>query len=487
MNKPRTNLLLIEDNSGDIRLIQLMLSEAHRDDFELVVVGRLSAGISQLKEHHFDCILLDLTLPDGYGLATFQRLNSQAPRVPIIVFSGLDDETLAVQIVTNGAQDYLVKGRVDANLLVRSIYYAIERKQAELALQQANEALAGWVNELERRNMQVTQLNQMGEALQRCTSFEQACQSLAHHLPRMFVTFSGLLAVSARSKAPLQIVTKWGDLPEQIELSSCLTDCPGLKTRKPIWACGPDPVCSIIDKQTTTDAFCLPLLSQDEILGLLILCADQSTPPGLLENKRLSETIRRLAVTTADTTALALANLRLRDELRFQAIHDPLTGLFNRRYMEETLDREIHQAKRAGSPIGIIMMDIDRFKTFNDRYKHAGGDALLRALGRLLINRTRGGDIACRYGGEEFVLIFPDASLEDTRNRAESIRQQTAEMEITLHNRPLGRITLSVGVVAYPDYGATPDELLQLADTALYQAKGAGRNCVIIPPLPTHQ
>ncbi len=484
MKKNPLHILLIEDNIGDTRLIQFMLAEAQRDEFALAVVNRLSAGIDLLHRQKFDCVLLDLTLPDGYGLTTFQRLNAQAPRIPIVVFSGLDDENLAVQAVTNGAQDYLVKGQVDANLLVRSIYYAVQRKQAELALQQANEELAGWVNELERRNLQVTQLNQMGEALQRCTSFEQATQTLHQHLPRMFITYSGMLAVNPSSKAPLQVTAQWGPQPSQIREDRCLRNCPCIKNRKPNWKGGGDPACPCSEDETVIDAYCIPLLSQNDVLGMLTLVADHETPPALLERNRLSETIRRMAVTTADTTALALANLRLRDELRYQAIHDPLTNLFNRRYMEETLEREIRQSQRDNSSIGVIMMDIDRFKHFNDLYKHAGGDALLRALGRMLVNRTRGGDIACRYGGEEFVLIFPGASLEDTRRRAETIRQQAADLEITLNGRPLGRITLSVGVVAFPQYGSSSDELLQRADAALYRAKEAGRNCVVVGTLP---
>src|SRR5262249_22718936 len=130
----------------------------------------------------------------------------------------------------------------------------------------------------------------------------------------------------------------------------------------------------------------------------------------------------------AEYIALALANLKLREELREQALRDPLTGLYNRRYMEECLDRELHRAHRKQSPIGVIMLDLDHFKAFNDNHGHAVGDAVLRAVGTFLANQIRGGDIACRYGGEEFLLILPEANLHSTVNRAQELLQAARTM-----------------------------------------------------------
>ena len=166
--------------------------------------------------------------------------------------------------------------------------------------------------------------------------------------------------------------------------------------------------------------------------------------------------------------------------LREQSVRDPLTGLFNRRYMEETLIRELNRATRKQLPLGIIMLDIDHFKRLNDTYGHAGGDELLRRLGGFLQQHTRIADIACRYGGEEFILILPDASREVARERAEHIRQGIKHLRIPFQNRMLEIVTLSIGVAIFPMDGSTLETVMKAADAALYQAKKAGRDRVIV-------
>jgi diguanylate cyclase (GGDEF)-like protein len=166
--------------------------------------------------------------------------------------------------------------------------------------------------------------------------------------------------------------------------------------------------------------------------------------------------------------------------LRDLSVRDPLTGLFNRRYMEETLARELLRAARKTSMLGIIMLDVDHFKRFNDRYGHGAGDLLLREMGKTLRTQIRGGDIVCRYGGEEFLLILPEASLETTRARAESVRQSVAALHLLYESLPLDPVTISLGVAVYPQHGDTADLLVRTADTALYQAKANGRNQVVV-------
>ena len=180
----------------------------------------------------------------------------------------------------------------------------------------------------------------------------------------------------------------------------------------------------------------------------------------------------------AEGMALALANQRLREIMRNQAIRDSLTGLYNRRYLEETLEREVHRGNRLGTCIGIIMMDLDHFKPYNDSYGHTAGDEVLRAAGHLIQNQVRGEDIACRYGGEEFLLIMPGASLEVVQHRAETIVREVKQLH--LQNHAFHPITISAGVAIFPDNGATADLVLQAADQALYRAKAAGRDRVMV-------
>jgi diguanylate cyclase (GGDEF)-like protein len=189
---------------------------------------------------------------------------------------------------------------------------------------------------------------------------------------------------------------------------------------------------------------------------------------------------QRLAKTLGEQVALALANLRLRATLREQSLRDPLTGLFNRRYMEESLDREIRRALREGYGLGVLMVDVDHFKRLNDAFGHAAGDQVLREIGHLLGTAVRGEDIACRYGGEEFVIILPKASLADTHRRAEALREGIKTLQFDEPMRHYPSTTISVGVAAYPEHGARADELILAADSALYRAKAEGRDRVVV-------
>jgi len=181
----------------------------------------------------------------------------------------------------------------------------------------------------------------------------------------------------------------------------------------------------------------------------------------------------------ADTAAMALASLRLRETLRLQSIRDPVTGLFNRRYLEETLERELSRARRTQAPMGVIMLDIDHFKHFNDALGHAAGDQVLRAVGSVLSANGRPEDIACRYGGEEFLLLLPGASLTVTLARGEAICRSVRAIDSDLRLGVPGGITVSIGVAAFPEHGDTGADLVRMADATLYQAKRAGRDQVL--------
>lgn len=167
-------------------------------------------------------------------------------------------------------------------------------------------------------------------------------------------------------------------------------------------------------------------------------------------------------------------------QLRELSVRDHLTNLFNRRYLEETLEREIQRATRKEYPLGLIMLDIDHFKTFNDSLGHVAGDALLHELGNLLSEHVRTGDVACRYGGEEFVLILPEASLDATKARAELLREEVRHLHVEHKARSLGTVTVSLGVAGFPNHGVTGEAVLESADAALYRAKREGRNRVVV-------
>jgi diguanylate cyclase (GGDEF)-like protein/PAS domain S-box-containing protein len=166
--------------------------------------------------------------------------------------------------------------------------------------------------------------------------------------------------------------------------------------------------------------------------------------------------------------------------LREQSVRDHLTGLFNRRYMEETLERELLRASRKQLSLGIIMLDVDDFKRFNDTCGHAAGDAILHELGNLLLEHVRGEDIPSRYGGDEFIIVLPDASREVTRERAELLRENAHHLHIQFEGQTLEAVTLSLGVAVFPEDGSTSAAVLKAADDALYHAKRAGRGRVVM-------
>lgn len=187
---------------------------------------------------------------------------------------------------------------------------------------------------------------------------------------------------------------------------------------------------------------------------------------------------QELAIAVAEQVGLALANLKLRETLRMQSIRDPLSGLYNRRHMEEAMERELHRAARNEHPLGVIVLDLDHFKNYNDSFGHEAGDNLLREFSSLLLTEVRGQDIACRFGGEEFVLILPDAPLETALSCAERLREQVKRMNVRYRGRSLGSITLSLGVAVFPEHGTAADALLRAADEALFRAKQEGRDRV---------
>jgi len=352
------------------------------------------------------------------------------------------------------------------------------RKQTEVALERANRDLSERVNELEQRTRQATLLGEMADLLHSCQTAEEAYAVIRAFTPTLFPSQSGALGVLGASRNLMEIVAAWGDSPPTDPLFAP-DRCWALRRGRPyrVDVGGSEPVCGHLGPSPPKGYLCVPMMAHGESLGLLHL---QGCPSGPDQLDRAPEPLReaeqRLAVTVAEYVALALANLRLRDTLRNQSILDPLTGLFNRRYMEEALDLELARAARGQRAIGIIMLDIDHFKTLNDSCGHDAADALVRELADLLKGRVREGDIACRYGGDEFILILPEASLELARRRAEELRETVGQFHVSHRGRIIGPVTVSAGVAAFPEHGKTSAALVHAVDSALYRAKSEGRD-----------
>ncbi len=349
-----------------------------------------------------------------------------------------------------------------------------KRRRAEEALSQANAQLTSRVKELEQRNLEIMLLSEMSNFLQACLSVEEAKKVIAKLIQLLFPALSGSVFIKSSANNLVEAVTTWGKVPSKQSFTSC--ECWALRRSRIHWVenVQHDMLCqhclgSLLSKQS----LCVPMLAQDEAIGLLFLSAQ--------EFGQLTDAKRQLARTVAEQIALALTNIKLRENLRNQSIRDPLTNLFNRRYLEESLLREMNRAKRKQQPIGIIMLDVDHFKQFNDKFGHDAGDTVLKEVAQFLQKRTRQCDIACRYGGEEFTLILPEASLDTLKQRAEELRLGVKKLSIYHCQKLLGEITISLGIACFPEQGLTAEEVMKAADSALYRAKMAGRDRVMMP------
>jgi len=282
------------------------------------------------------------------------------------------------------------------------------------------------------------------------------------------------------SRTELQSVARWGDLPEEEDENIFGPDACWSLRRGRIYEVEDvtvGPICPHIKHQPFMPYICLPLIAKGDILGVLHL----RTKPSISGEDRWNTIadLKEIVIVLAEYLSLSIANIRLWERLTDQSIRDPLTRLFNRRYLEETIQREIQHATRNQNKIGIIMADVDHFKNFNDKYGHEAGDELLVKLADFFKAKIRGSDVACRYGGEEFILVLPGSSAEGTYKRAESIREEVKNMKVYFHDVTLPSITLSLGTASYPDNGRDLNSLVQVADSALYKAKEQGRDRVV--------
>ena len=355
---------------------------------------------------------------------------------------------------------------------------SVVERTAELS--GANAELRQQAAELSKRNQEITLFSKMNDFLQTSTTEAEAYSVISEVVTQLFPADSGAVFVLSASRNMLEAAAVWGPAPPANVIFPP-TECWAHRRGQSHLFLGHDRQCAHVGDAAHM-YICLPLLAQGETLGILHI-VDGPAKGGRDEKDEKDDEARmaekcQLAKILADNVGLGIANLKLRESMRNLSIRDPLTALFNRRYREEALAQELHRTRRNGAQLAVIMIDIDHFKQFNDNFGHDAGDAVLRILGEFLNKHVRGSDIACRYGGEEFILILSPTSAEGARQRAEKIREGASGLSVQHANRDLGAITLSLGVAIYPDHAAEAPALIKAADVALYEAKHAGRNRV---------
>ena len=355
-------------------------------------------------------------------------------------------------------------------LLMRELRH---RAQAERHAARANQELGESIGALQRSAADLNLLSRYTGLLQSCVSAEEALDVTSRTLAHLLPGIAGSVYLLRASQDRAEVISHWGT-PLVHSASHLLPEeCWALRRGQPhlIEDLARDAPCAHIDLPDASVAIttaCLPMSAQGTQLGFLFLSAPGPAPMPRLE----------IAEAAAEQLSLALSNLRLRESLRRQSIRDALTGLYNRRYLEEALSHELARCARRDLPLSVLMLDVDHFKQFNDGQGHAGGDLLLAAVGELLLTRLRAEDVACRYGGEEFTVILPETDGEEAMRVAEQIRGHIAALAVSDGQRALPRVTASIGVASFPADGELGSALIQKAAAALYVAKRQGRNRV---------
>jgi diguanylate cyclase (GGDEF)-like protein/PAS domain S-box-containing protein len=348
-----------------------------------------------------------------------------------------------------------------------------ERKKTEEALQQANKKLEAWVQELEQRTREMTLLSEMGDILRACLTKEEVYAVIVRVAKEIFPLQAGALFVLGPLRNITEAVAEWGDT-SRIELTFSPEECWALRRGRVHWV--EDTriglLCKHLHEPPPSGYLCVPMMAQSEAVGILHLIQPQDA---LMPEAKL-----RLAIAMAEHVAMALSNLRLHETLRSQSIRDQLTGLFNRSFLEESLELELRRAARSQHPCSVIMLALDNFQLLNDSFGLDVGDSVLRKAGMMVQTSVRKGDIACRFSGQTYVVALPQCGYEVGLKRADSLRDLARTLEVKYQSEQVGQITVSIGLAVYPDHGQTVETLLRSAEAALNRARNSGGDCVVV-------
>jgi diguanylate cyclase (GGDEF)-like protein/PAS domain S-box-containing protein len=468
-----------------------LISLIENSPFGIVVQGR--DGKIQLYNHAFANLFLygpsEVIGQDLQDLIVPADLNAEARRFTRQICSGKTVHETVRRVRKDGqvidveihALPLAKDGQVQGGYV---IYKDIsEQVKASNAAKEHADAMNHWVSELELRTMQITLLNEMGGLLQCAENGEEAYAIVSDAARKLFVgVSSGALFINKSSGQSLEIAATWGNSCAG-ETVFAPGDCWAVRKSQPHWSECPSPgiICAHVDNSIAANYLCVPMVAHGETLGVLHLQCPADTPGGDAEaDQKSRESLRRLAVAAASQIALSVANLHLRETLREQSIRDPLTGLYNRRFMQESLEKELQRAKRKARSLTIVFLDIDHFKHFNDRFGHDAGDTVLQSMAHMFRSQFRAEDVICRYGGEEFAVILPETSLQDAANRAEALRLAMKDIRLVHRGVLLDPVTISIGIAGFPEHGQSSQELLELADKGLYKSKTDGRDRVTL-------
>ncbi|WP_321493329.1 diguanylate cyclase [uncultured Desulfobacter sp.] len=452
----RLQILQVEDNPGDARLIKETLLEAESFPHRLYQVGTLAAALETITAYPMDVVLLDLGLPDTHGLESVYKICAAAPDLPVVVLTGLDDKTKALEAVQAGVQDYLVKGFLDPELLARTIRYAIERKR--------------WTRDLYERNQELEAIFHLSSLLTTTLDREKLFPGILDILTTQakleIQKQCGMFLIEGESlvlAAHRGLSDSFAAGHTNMTIHDCLCGQTARSGKLLISEnCQSDLLHTIhLPGETPHGHIIVPLIGSQGVVGVLFLY----TAAGY----RLKEEKLRMLRTAGSLMGMAIENVRRFEEATLRSNTDALTGLANRRYLDFFLEKSVATARRYNRPLSALMIDIDFFKKYNDTFGHPAGDKLLKKVADIISSQIRTMDMAARFGGEEFFVLLPETDADGALNIAERIRLAIAEQT---------EVTISLGTAVYQQKSDRSDGLIKRADTALYRAKQNGRNRV---------
>ncbi len=480
------NILIVDDSRDNLRLLSgILVQEGYL--VRPVLDGILA--ISSAKTNPPDIILLDIMMPGmtGYEICEQLKADEELRDIPVVFISALNSVMDKVKAFSIGGVDYITKpfqpqevlARIRTHLTIRQLQHTLQQKN--LQLEQEIHERTRIEDAMRKRNWELDLLNQMANSLQGCQGEPETYFVLQDICQQLFPNNSGCLYLLDERQSDLNVAVAWGGDPPSAEVLKG-SDW-NMPTGRIFMIEQPKkrPLHFYVSCSEETEGIPYALRNvAKEILGVLFFYFERRDYDEFDEECiRQAESKQLISTRVAEQYALYLTNVRMRAELQSQVTRDPLTNLYNRRYMEESLANEVRRVARKNASLGVLMIDVDHFKEFNDTYGHEAGDIVLQELSALFQKNIRGGDIACRYGGEEFLLILPDTTLDIASQRANDLVKRVREMQVT-YQQQNHHITVSVGVASAPDHGQDVHGLVNAADTALYYAKNSGRNQVVV-------
>ncbi len=383
------------------------------------------------------------------------------------------------KVLISWSNSVITDERGNPQFIIGSGIDITEQRKLEDKLVFSSKQLMDQVHELEERNRMLATANQMNEILMAARLEDEIYKAASTFIPNIFSYLSGAFLVASQNEDVLTQHISWGK-----HLDGCsfvhVNDCWAIRTGRTL-RCLHSGGCLCSNAEAVSSKgyalLCVPVIYGSTSFGILRLYSSTMVDKESEANiEKKLKFIENVALMIARMIGVALNNANLHRQLKDMSIKDPLTGLYNRRFMEETLSKEWHRAVREQRPLGVIMLDLDHFKKFNDTYGHLAGDHLLKYFGKFLLRHVRASDTPCRYGGEEFLIIMPGANVGVTTKRANFLRETFERELVPLNGNYVEGLTISGGVATFPESAKSMEEIIRLADEALYEAKKAGRN-----------